>query len=77
MQLKSAQAAYDAAAAGVAQSQAMVQNAEINVGFTLVKAPVDGYIGRIPHKTGSLVGRSTPEALTVISDIKESTLTFH
>ena len=71
VQLKSAKAAYDAAAASVAQSQAAVQSAEINVGYTLIKAPVDGYIGRIPHKTGSLVGLNTAEALTVVSDIKE------
>jgi membrane fusion protein (multidrug efflux system) len=71
VQLKTAQAAYDAAAASVAQAQAMVQSAEINVGYTLIKAPVDGYIGRIPLKTGSLVGRTTPNALTVISEIKE------
>src|SRR5688572_19093627 len=67
VQLKSAQAAYDAAAASVAQSQAMVQSAQINVGYTSIKAPVDGYIGRIPHKTGSLVGMTTAEALTVVS----------
>jgi membrane fusion protein (multidrug efflux system) len=71
VQLKSAQAAYDAAAANVAQAEAMVQSAGINVGYTLIKAPVDGYIGRIPLKTGSLVGRSMPDALTVISEIKE------
>jgi len=71
VQLKSAQAAYDAAAASVAQAEAIVQSAEISVGYTLIKAPVDGYIGRIPLKTGSLVGRSMPDALTVISEIKE------
>ena len=71
VQLKSAQAAYDAAAANVAQARAMVQSAQINVGYALIKAPADGYIGRIPYKTGSLVGRTTPEALTVISEIKE------
>jgi membrane fusion protein (multidrug efflux system) len=71
VQLKTAQAAYDAAAAGVAQAQATVQSAEINVEYTLIKAPVDGYIGRIPLKIGSLVGRTTPDALTVISEIKE------
>jgi membrane fusion protein, multidrug efflux system len=71
VQLKSAQAAYDAASASVAQANALVHAAEINVGYTLIKAPVDGYIGRIPHKTGSLVGHTTSEALTVISEIKE------
>ena len=71
VQLKTAQAAYDAAKANVEQAEAMVQSASINLGYTLIKAPVDGYIGRIPHKTGSLVGLSTAVPLTVVSEIKE------
>lgn len=71
VQLKTAQAAYDAAQASVEQAQAMVGNAQINLGYTTISAPVDGYIGRIPLKTGSLVGTTTAEALTVLSEIKE------
>jgi membrane fusion protein (multidrug efflux system) len=71
VQLKTAKTAYDAAAANVAQAQAMVSNAQINLGYALIKAPVEGYVGRIPHKTGSLVGMSTVEPLTVVSEIKE------
>src|SRR5688572_2021755 len=71
VQLKTAKTAYDAAAANVAQAQAMVGNAQINLGYALIKAPVEGYVGRIPHKTGSLVGMSTVEPLTVVSEIKE------
>ncbi len=71
VQLKTAKASYDAASAAVTQAQAMVSNAEINVDYTLVKAPADGYIGRIPFKTGSLVGVTTPTALTVLSAVKE------
>lgn len=71
VKLKEAQAAYDAMAASVSQAQSMVQSAGINVGYTLIRAPVDGYIGRLPHKTGSLVGLNTTEALTVISEIKD------
>ena|SRR5687768_10416097 len=71
LQLKTAQAVYDAAAASVAQAQAIVQSAQINVSYALIKSPVDGYVGRIPYKIGSLVGLSTPEALTVVSEIKE------
>lgn len=70
VRLKEAQAAYDAMAASVSQAQAMVQSAGINVGYASVKAPVDGYVGRIPHKIGSLVGLNTAEPLTVVSDIK-------
>lgn len=71
VQLKTAKAALDAAKANVAQAEAMVQNADINVGFTLVTAPIDGYIGRIPYKIGSLVGRTDPQPLTVVSEISE------
>ena len=71
VQLRTAQAARDAAAAGVEQARAMVQSAEINLGFTTVRSPVDGYAGRIPHKTGSLVGLATAEPLTIVSEIRE------
>ena len=70
VQLKTARTAYEAAAANVAQAQAQVGSARINLGYTSIKAPADGYIGRIPFKTGSLVGMGTTEALTVVSDIK-------
>jgi membrane fusion protein (multidrug efflux system) len=69
VQLKQARAAYDAAVAAEAQAKAAVANAQINIGYTLVKAPANGYIGRIPYKTGSLVGKT--DALTVLSDIHE------
>jgi membrane fusion protein (multidrug efflux system) len=71
VQLKTAQSAQDAAEANVAQAQAMVQSAQINLGYTLIKAPASGYIGKIPMKTGSLVGVMTAEPLTVLSETKE------
>ncbi|HYJ39078.1 MAG TPA: efflux RND transporter periplasmic adaptor subunit [Chitinophagaceae bacterium] len=71
VQLKTAQAGYDAAAANVLQAEAMVSHAQTNLGYTLIKAPSSGYIGRIPLKSGSLVGLNTPEALTVLSEIKD------
>jgi membrane fusion protein (multidrug efflux system) len=49
----------------------MVSNARINLGYTLITAPVNGYIGRIPFKTGSLVGRGETQALTMLSDVNE------
>ncbi len=41
------------------RQNAQVGNAKINIGYSLIKAPVDGYIGRIHIKTGSLVGISS------------------
>jgi len=71
VQLKTAQAAYDAALANVSQAESMVANAQTNIGYTVIKAPVSGYIGRIPFKTGSAVGVNTSEALTMLSEIRE------
>ena len=71
VQLKAAQAAYDAAKAQVAQAQAEGANAGINLGYTLLKAPVSGFIGRIPFKVGALVGKGEAQPLTVVSDVKE------
>ncbi|MBN8854721.1 MAG: efflux RND transporter periplasmic adaptor subunit [Sphingobacteriales bacterium] len=71
VQLKAAQAEYEAAKAAVKQAEAAGNNAGINLGWTVVKAPVSGYIGRIPFKTGALVGKGETQALTVVSDVKE------
>ncbi|WP_114791597.1 efflux RND transporter periplasmic adaptor subunit [Niabella yanshanensis] len=69
VQLKTAKANYNAATAALAQARAMAGNAQINVGYTLIKAPVSGYIGSIPFKTGSLVGRGEAQPLTVLSQV--------
>jgi membrane fusion protein, multidrug efflux system len=71
VQLKTAKANYDAAVAAAEQAKAAVANAQINIGYTIVKATANGYIGRIPYKTGSLVGKSDAQPLTILSDIKE------
>lgn len=76
VQLKTAKAAYDVAKANVAQAQAQASAAAINVGYTTITAPADGYIGTIPYKTGSLVGRSSIEALTVLSETKNMHVYF-
>ena len=71
VQLQTAKAELEAAKASVAQARAMVGSAQINIGYTLIAAPVSGYIGRIPYKTGSLVGKGEALPLTLLSDIKE------
>ena len=51
-QLKTAKAAYDIAKANIEQAKANVSTAQINLGYTLIKAPVSGYIGRLLKKAG-------------------------
>ncbi len=70
-QLKTAKANVSIAKANVAQNRAAVEAAQINVNYTLIKAPVSGYIGRLPKKQGSLISQNDPEALTRLSDTKE------
>jgi membrane fusion protein (multidrug efflux system) len=71
VQLKTAQSSYDAAKGAVSQAQASVSTAQINLGYTLITAPVSGYAGRIPFKAGSLVGRGEATPLTMVSDVSE------
>ncbi|MDH6250880.1 membrane fusion protein (multidrug efflux system) [Chryseobacterium sp. H1D6B] len=71
VQMKTAKANYAAAVAAAAQAKASVGGARINVGFTTITAPVSGYIGRIPYKKGSLISRTDPSPLTLLSDISE------
>lgn len=70
-QLKSAKAALKIATANVEQARAGVGTARINLGYTNVTAPVNGYIGRLPKKQGSLVSPADIEALTKLSDVHD------
>ncbi|MBO9151519.1 efflux RND transporter periplasmic adaptor subunit [Chitinophaga sp. GCM10012297] len=71
VQLKTAKANYEVAKAALAQAKAAVGGARINVGYTLVTAPVSGYIGRIPYKVGALVSNIDAQPLTVLSEVRE------
>jgi len=68
-QLKTANAALDVAKANAEQARAAVSTAQINAGYTLIKAPVSGYIGRLGKKQGSLVAPNDADALTLLSDV--------
>ncbi|RFZ84106.1 efflux RND transporter periplasmic adaptor subunit [Mucilaginibacter terrenus] len=70
-QLKTAKAAYQVAKANIESARANVSTAQINLGYTLIKAPVSGYIGRLIKKQGSLVAPQDVEALTQLSDVHD------
>lgn len=69
IQLKSAQANYEAAKAQVAQAKAALGSSRLNADFSLIKAPVSGYISRIPNRIGNLVTPNDTTPLTTLSDI--------
>lgn len=68
-QLKTAKTAFLVAKSTMEQAKANVSTARINLGYTLIKAPVKGYIGRLIKKQGSLVAPADVEALTLLSDV--------
>jgi len=71
VQLKSARAGYQGAQAGVEQAKTSIESARINLNYTLIKAPVSGFIGKIPYRLGSLVSRNQAQQLTMLSDVHE------
>jgi membrane fusion protein (multidrug efflux system) len=70
-QLKTAQSQYEAAQANVAQQEAVLKTAKINLGFTLIKSPVSGFIGRIPKRIGNLASAADMQPLTTLSEISD------
>jgi len=61
-------AAADSTTANVEADQAAVKQAEINLGYTKITAPIDGVVGFANNQVGDLVGPSTGP-LTTMSQI--------
>lgn len=66
VQLETAEDAYQSAIADMEQAQAVLKNAQETIGWMNVTAPVDGYVGAIPYRKGSLVNSSN--VLTTIAN---------
>ena len=71
VRLKKEQSNYEVARANLKQASAEVANARIQLGYTTIKAPVSGYIGRIPKRIGNLVNPGDNEPITVLTDVHE------
>jgi membrane fusion protein (multidrug efflux system) len=69
VQLTTAKAQEQAAKAQAEQAAATARAAGINLGYTVIKAPVGGYVGRIPFRQGNLLTRNQTQALTTLSDV--------
>ncbi|TSD64189.1 efflux RND transporter periplasmic adaptor subunit [Inquilinus sp. KBS0705] len=65
-ELESAEYAQQSKAAALAQAKASLANARVNLGYTTITSPVNGVIGALPYKLGSLVSGSTTEPLTTV-----------
>ncbi|MDR2037398.1 MAG: efflux RND transporter periplasmic adaptor subunit [Bacteroidales bacterium] len=68
VQLKTYENSYESAMATLEQAEATLKNAEATMSWTKVTSPVDGVVGSIPYRKGSLVNYSN--ALTTIANTK-------
>jgi membrane fusion protein (multidrug efflux system) len=71
IQLKTATANRQSAIAVVEQAKAAARSAFVNLDYSTIKAPVNGYIGKIPFRLGSLVTKNQVQWLTLLSDVSE------
>jgi membrane fusion protein (multidrug efflux system) len=69
--LQAAQLTLQSRKAALAQAKAELVNAQVNLGYTKITSPVDGVVGSIPFKAGSLVSSSSAEPLTTVSNISK------
>lgn len=57
--------------AELAQAEANLVNANVNLGYTRISSPVDGVIGSLEFKSGSLVSSNMTKPLTTVSNISK------
>lgn len=67
-ELSTSRNALAIAEASLEQAVAQETNARNSLSYTEIKSPVDGLVGIIPYRTGTLVSSASPEPLTTVSD---------
>ncbi len=61
----------ETAKAQLAQAKSNYNSINANISYATVKSPVDGVVGAINFREGSLVSATSQRALTTVSDIKQ------
>ncbi len=74
--LRMARTTLAQARAQLAQAKANELTASNNLSYTLVKSPVDGVIGTLPFRVGTLVSPSDATPMTTVSDNSEMYVYF-
>ena len=67
-ELEAAQLTLQSRRAALAQAKAALVNAKVNLGYTRITSPVNGVVGTLPFKAGSLVSGTSAQPLTTISN---------
>jgi membrane fusion protein, multidrug efflux system len=74
--LVAAQSAFDAAVAQKESAEAVVRNAEIQLGYCRISSPIDGVIGISQAEVGDLVGTINTFMLNTVSSINDLRVRF-
>jgi len=61
----------ETAKAKLAQAKANYNSIVANIGYATIQSPIDGYVGAIPYRNGSLVSPTSPQPLTTVSKTNE------
>ena len=61
----------ETAKANLAQAKANYSSISANINYATIKSPIDGFVGAIPYREGSLVSATSTMPLTTVSDIKQ------
>jgi RND family efflux transporter MFP subunit len=75
--LDQATASYDAAVAKQKQSEVDIEQAQLNLGYTEVKAPFDGIVTAREVSLGQLVGAGSPTTLATIVQLDPIYVNFY
>lgn len=66
----------ETANAKLAQAKSVYNSINANIAYGTITAPVDGVIGGLPYKEGSLVSATSQEPLTTVSDTRNIRVYF-
>lgn len=61
----------ETAKANLAQAKANYSSIVANIGYATIKSPIDGYVGSINFREGTLVGPNDATPLTTVSEIDQ------
>jgi membrane fusion protein (multidrug efflux system) len=75
IELEIMKAKLDAAYAKIEDTKTSINEAQIRLSHTKIKAPFDGYVDRFPYKVGSLIERGN--LLTTVSDVSFMNVYFN
>jgi len=57
-------------------TEAMVENAKLNLEYTVIRSPIDGYVGRALLQAGNMVKANDTISLVVINQVKPVYVSF-